>query len=109
AAGLDGLRPAQTPRDMVSGTVGWRSGEASLSTTLRYIAAQFDDDQNRNRLRPATTLDAVATLPLSRALTIEARGENLFDARVEAGISGASIVELASPRTLWIGFRYRMR
>lgn len=109
AAALDGLRPAQTPRDQVSGTLGWRSGQASLSTTLRYVARQFDDDQNSNVLRPATTLDAVATLPLARAWTVEARAENMFDARVEAGISGNNIVERASPRTLWLGLRYRMR
>ncbi len=38
---------------------------------------------------------------------MEARGENLFDERVEAGISGADIVERATPRTLWIGVRLR--
>ena len=109
AAALDGLRPAQTPRDQVSGTLGWRSGEASLATTLRYVARQFDDDQNTNVLHPATTLDAVATLPLARTWTVEARAENMFNARVEAGISGNNIVEQATPRTLWIGLRYRMR
>ncbi len=57
----------------------------------------------------ATTLDAVATLPLARAWTVEARAENMFDARVEAGISGNNIVERATPRTLWLGLRYRMR
>ena len=60
-------------------------------------------------LHPATTLDAVATLPLARTWTVEARAENMFNARVEAGISGNNIVEQATPRTLWIGLRYRMR
>ncbi|MBS0285576.1 MAG: TonB-dependent receptor [Proteobacteria bacterium] len=109
AAGLDGLRPAQTPIDQVSGTLGWRAGDASLSATLRYIARQFDDDQNTRSLRPATTLDAVATLPLGHAWLIEARAENVFDVRVEAGISGNNIIEQATPRTLWLGVRYRMR
>jgi hypothetical protein len=39
-------------------------------------------------------------------LAIEARAENIGDARVEAGISGADIVERATPRTLWIGLRF---
>ena len=107
AAALDGLRPAQTPRDLVSATLGARRGSAVVSATVRYSAGQFDDDQNTKRLAPATTLDGYLALPITRALAIEARGENLFDERVEAGISGAGITELATPRTLWIGVRVR--
>ena len=107
-AALDGLRPAQTPRDAMSGTLGWRRQRAALSATLRHVARQFDDDQNSRSLAPATTLDGYAALPLTRNLTLEARAENLFDARIEAGISGADIVERASPRTVWIGMRARL-
>ena len=106
AATLDGLAPAQTPRDQVSGTIGWRRGTAVISTTARHVARQYDDDQNSRSLAPATTIDAYAALPLTRHLSIEARAENIGDARVEAGISGANIVERATPRTLWIGLRY---
>lgn len=108
AATLDRLRPAQTPRDAVSGTLGWRQDAAALSATLRHVARQFDDDQNSRSLAPATTLDGFAALPVTRVLTIEARAENVLDARVEAGISGASIVERAAPRTLWIGVRAKI-
>jgi outer membrane receptor protein involved in Fe transport len=107
AAALDDLRPAQTPRDLVSTALGWHRDAAALSATLRHGAAQFEDDQNTRRLAPATTLDGYAALPLTRRLAIEARAENIFDARVEAGISGANIVERATPRTLWLGVRLR--
>jgi vitamin B12 transporter len=107
AIALDGLRPAQTPRDTVSATLGWRQGQAVVSTTLRYTAGQFEDDQNTRVLAPATTLDAYLALPITRGVAIEARGENLADERIEAGISGAGISELATPRTLWIGVRLR--
>ena len=107
AAPLDGLRPAQTPRDQVSGTLAWRQGDYALSATLRHTSRQFDDDQNTRALKAATTLDAYAAAPVANGLSVELRGENLFDARVEAGISGANIVERATPRTLWIGLRYR--
>ncbi len=100
---LDGLRPAQVPKHAASATVG-RSG---LSTTLRYVAAQFEDDLNRRQLRDAITLDAVADVPIGRTLALVLRGENLFDTRVEAAISGNGIVERASPRTVWIGLRLR--
>lgn len=105
AVALDGLRPAQTPRDAVSGTLGWRQYGAALSATVRHVARQFDDDQNSRSLAPATTLDGFAALPVAKGLTIEARAENVLDARVEAGISGANVVERATPRTLWIGVR----
>ena len=107
AAALDGLRPAQTPRDLVSTSFGWRKGAAVVSTTLRHGARQFDDDQNSRVLAPATTLDAYAALPVTRWAAIELRAENLFDERVEAGISGADVVERATPRTLWLGLRLR--
>ncbi len=105
-AALDGLRPAQTPRDQVSGTVDWRHDAAALSLTVRHIGQQFDDDQNMRVLGAATTLDAYAALPIMRSLVAELRGENLFNERVEAGISGANIVERATPRTIWVGLRY---
>jgi len=107
AGTLDGLRPAQTPRDLVSGTVGWREGGAIVSGTLRHAARQFEDDQNTRRLAPATTLDAFASLPLTRTLAVEARAENLFDERVEAGNTGADLIERATPRTIWLGLRLR--
>jgi vitamin B12 transporter len=108
-AALDGLQPAQTPRDQVSGTVDWRHDAAALSLTVRHIGRQYDDDQNTRVLGAATTLDAYAALPIMRSLVAELRGENLFDERVEAGISGANIVERATPRTIWVGLRYGLR
>ncbi|WP_380786791.1 TonB-dependent receptor [Sphingomonas sp. R86521] len=109
AAALDGLRPAQTPRDQLSGTIDAHYRGATLSTTLRHIARQFEDDQNIRVLAPATTLDAYAALPIAGGVVVELRGENLFDARVEAGVTGAGIVERATPRTLWAGLRYAMK
>ncbi|MDP1027318.1 TonB-dependent receptor [Sphingomonas sp. KR1UV-12] len=107
AAALDGLRPAQTPRDLVSATIGWRRRGAAVSTTLRHGARQFEDDQNSRSLAPATTLDGYVALPVTRRVAVEFRAENVFDTRVEAGISGADVVERATPRTLWIGLRLR--
>jgi len=106
---LDGLRPAQTPRDQLSGTVDWHRDAAALSLTLRHVARQFDDDQNSRSLDPATTIDAFAAMPLTRALTVEARAENLLDKIVEAGISSGTVVERATPRTVWLGLRYALR
>jgi hypothetical protein len=74
--------------------------------TLRYVGAQFEDDQNSRVLRDALTMDAAALVPLASGFALELRAENLADARVEAGVSGVDLVERATPRTLWVGLRY---
>jgi len=105
---LDGLRPAQTPRHSFASSIGWSGPQGHrASLTLRYVGAQFEDDLNEQRLPDALTVDALASWPIGRRLSLEARGENLTDARVVAGISGAGIVERATPRTLWIGLRWQ--
>lgn len=109
AAGLNGLRPAQTPRHSGSASLGWAAGSgARASLTTRYIGDQFEDDLNSQSLREALTLDASAQVPVSPWLSIEFRGENLTDARVEAGVTSDGIIERATPRTLWIGVRTRL-
>ncbi len=101
AAALDGLRPAQVPAHTASGTLGWRG----LSTTLRYVSAQFEDDSNSRRLNDAVTLDAVAVVPVAGRMSVFVRGENVTDARVETAISATGVIERAAPRTIWIGLR----
>jgi outer membrane receptor protein involved in Fe transport len=106
AALLDGLRPAQTPRHSVSAGAAWANEEgARASLAARYVASQYEDDLNSQRLADAFTLDAAAAWPVARRVALELRAENLTDARVETAISGNGIVERATPRTLWIGLR----
>ncbi|HMT44964.1 MAG TPA: TonB-dependent receptor [Chakrabartia sp.] len=97
----DGLIPAQVPSHMASATFGWKG----LSATARYVASQYEDDGNSRKLRNALTFDAVTEWPLSNNIALTLRGENLSNARVEAAISGAGVIERASPRTLWIGLK----
>jgi vitamin B12 transporter len=101
ALSLNALRPAQVPKHTGSLTFGWKG----LATTLRYVSGQFEDDQNRRRLADALTIDAVANWPVTKGLTLSLRGENLTNARIEAAISGARVIERASPRTIWLGVR----
>lgn len=101
ALALDGLRPAQVPRHLMSTTLGWRWFQA----TARYTSSQFEDDGNSRRLANAFTLDAVATIPVTRSLDVSFRGENIANARVETAVSGAGVIERATPRTLWVGIR----
>ena len=105
---LDGLRPAQSPRHSLAASVGWSgAGGRAASLGLRYVGAQYEDDLNSELIPDALTVDAFAAWPLTRRLALEARAENLTDTRVVAGISGAGIIERGTPRTLWLGLRWR--
>jgi vitamin B12 transporter len=96
---LNGLRPAQVPKYSASATLGWKG----ISATARYVAQQFEDDLNRRRLKDALTLDATASVPLTKALALSLRVENLTNARVETAISATGVVERATPRAFWVG------
>lgn len=105
AAPLDGLRPAQTPRTSVSGGVDYAGRLFTASATVRHIASQFEDDLNSRSLDAATMVDALLVVPIIKGFAIEGRVENLFDAEVQAALSGTGVVERALPRTLWVGAR----
>nr|WP_282570824.1 TonB-dependent receptor [Sphingopyxis sp. MSC1_008] len=106
ALGLDGRRPAQIAKH--GGSVSLRSntgGPFGGFATLRYIGKQNEDDLGLLALDDALTLDAGLSWRFSDAVSIEARGENIFDEMVPAAISSSGIVERATPRTLWVGAR----
>jgi outer membrane receptor protein involved in Fe transport len=87
--------------------LAWRAtGGARASLAARYTGSQFEDDLNEQILPNALTFDATASIPLGKALALEARAENITDERVVAGISGAGVIERATPRTIWIALRY---
>ncbi|MEO5494469.1 MAG: TonB-dependent receptor [Sphingomonas sp.] len=102
---LDRLAPSQSPRHAASATLAWtpKSG-ALLSLTARYVGDQYEDDLQTNVLPAATTVDAVARLPIGRRVSLIARAENVFDATVVTRNQAGSI-DLGTPRTLWIGLR----
>jgi outer membrane receptor protein involved in Fe transport len=107
AAFLQGLRPAQTPNFSGTLSAGWEQDGKGARLVLRRVGAQFDNDLYTAELRAATTLDVYAAWPLTRRLQLVARGENVTNALVMAGINGDGSVERATPRTLWIGVRLR--
>jgi len=107
ASFLDGLRPAQTPNFAATLAAGYDKDGKGAQLVLRRVGAQFEDDLNTRRLKGATTFDAFASWPITRRVLLVARGENLTNELVMAGIGGDGSVERASPRTLWIGIRMR--
>lgn len=106
ALALDGLRPAQSPTTSASATLAYAMGKLNLAASLRHTASAFEDDQNQRRLPPATTLDASARVQITRNIALTARGENLTDTQIVSGISGNGLLDLAQPRTLWVGLAF---
>ena len=104
---LDGLRPAQTPRFSATLSASWEKAGRGASIVVRRVGAQFDDDLNTDVLKGATTLDAFVSWPLMQHLEVTARAENLTNALVMAAINNDGSVERATPRTFWIGLRFR--
>jgi vitamin B12 transporter len=101
AVALDGLRPAQVPRHFANIGASYDGEVISANVNARYVGAQFEDDTNSRRLGSAFTLDAGVGYKLSEKFRLELRGENLFDARVEAAIGSDGVIERATPRTIW--------
>lgn len=106
ASFLDGLRPAQTPGFAANFALGYDERGKGAQIVVRHVSAQYDDDLNTDVLKAATTVDAFASWPVGRGFQIIARGENLLDKTVMAGINGDGSVERATPRTLWLGVRF---
>ncbi|CAN5367886.1 TonB-dependent receptor [soil metagenome] len=102
---LDGSVPAQSPRHAASATLGWVPLDNwLLSTTVRYVSKQYEDDLQTGILPDALTVDAVARIGITKHVAVVVRGENLFDETVVTRNQAGSI-DLGTPRTLWIGVR----
>ena len=102
---LDGNRPPQTPEFAASATLAYEPADGvRLAGTLRHTAAQFEDDQETDRLAPATTLDLFASADLTRGVSLVLRAENIFDEEIITRNAGGAI-DLGAPRTVWAGVR----
>jgi outer membrane receptor protein involved in Fe transport len=107
AAALDGLRPAQVARHNGAATISYgREFGEQASITVRYIGGRFEDDFNQRLIADALTVGARALIPFYGPLKLELRAENIFDARVETGISGNGLIERAMPQSFWAGIRF---
>lgn len=105
---LSGGVPAQVPEHTLTSILSWTDapGGTTLSLTLRYLAAQFEDDLNLIALRDAWTWDASGDFLLADEVHALLRIENITDARVETAKDSSGLLELASPRTFWVGLSY---
>jgi iron complex outermembrane receptor protein len=106
AAALNDLRPAQSPRHMASGTLGWTGpSKLRLATTVRYMGPQFEDDLQTDTMPGVATVDGYARVPIAHGFSVIGRIENALDATILTRKVGNSI-DLGQPRTFWIGVSF---
>ncbi|WP_227339883.1 TonB-dependent receptor plug domain-containing protein [Sphingopyxis sp. P8] len=83
-AGLyEGNRLARRPKHLANAELAWTPGGdlagADLSVAARYASASFDNRANTVRLAPYWLVDLRASYPLTGAIELFGRVENLFD------------------------------
>ncbi|OJW66406.1 MAG: TonB-dependent receptor [Sphingomonadales bacterium 63-6] len=106
SAALNGNRPAQTPDFAASATVSWEpKKDWRIAATLRYVADQFEGDDETDVLPAATTVDLFAQVPVVEKFSLVMRVENLFDEKIVTRNQAGSI-DYGAPLTLWGGVRY---
>jgi outer membrane cobalamin receptor len=93
---------------MIAGEATWRPVDAlSLRTVVRYEGDRYDDDLNSRKLSAATAVDLRADWSVSRAVTLYAAAENLFDAEIETAETGGGLESYDQPRTVRVGLVLR--
>ncbi len=102
---LVGRRVAQVPK--VTGSLGalWKAGSWQLAPRVRYLDAQYEDDENALRLAPALVVDVSVARRFARRFELFLAVENLFDERIETGRGGTGLINVGTPRFVSGGIR----
>ena len=104
---LEGLLIPQVARQQL--TFQMRYANPKLLTAGfqgRLMGMQFDDDQNRFRLKRYFTLDAFASRRVARGIEAFVAIENIFNQRYQIGRT--PVTTLGPPLLLRVGFRLRL-
>ncbi|MDX2093351.1 MAG: TonB-dependent receptor [Kofleriaceae bacterium] len=97
---LVGKRLAHDPRYRATGSVTY-TGALDVSTQVRYLGRQFEDDVNTLSMGAVVLVDARIARSVGHGITVFTSGENLFDRRYVVGRAGVDT--LGSPRTFEVG------
>jgi outer membrane receptor protein involved in Fe transport len=106
APDLDGKQISGVPRasGVVSGT--WQvTKKIALTSRIRVLGSQFEDDENTSRLANAVVVDLRASYALSRHTELFVMAENLTDARIEVSRSADGLIYVGTPCIVLGGMR----
>ena len=106
-AALKGNRLPEVPRHTLSTSIDWHAPlDLRVNARLRWMSAQYEDDENTLRLAPAVIVDLGISRRFGRHWEVFIAVENLFDTEVETGRTAAGVVNIAPPRWSRAGLRY---
>jgi outer membrane receptor protein involved in Fe transport len=106
---IEGRQVPRVPRHQGTVQVSYAAERfATVALSVRYLGDRWEENANENRIDGATVLDARISRPLGRRVDATLAVENLFDRPVEVG-QGPDYAELAQPRTVTAGIRWRWR
>jgi outer membrane receptor protein involved in Fe transport len=77
----------------------------TLHGDVHLASSQFDDDLNTRKLSGYAVANLTAEAMITRALSVFAGIDNLFDRTIEAGESATGVFTVGSPRTFQGGLR----
>ena len=105
---LDGLRPAQAPRTVITGGATWHALDALiLEAQLHWEGLRFENDINTLRLGSAFVLDLRATYNFTEHLAAYLQVTNAADAKVATAANTDSLLgtvfSYGEPRVFWVG------
>jgi len=100
---LEGNRVPQVPVYQLGAGVTYAAGRSTLTSQVRAVGLQYDDDRNQLELRPFVVVDAYASHALGAALHAFAAVENLFDVAYDVGRT--PVLTVGWPRTVRAGLR----
>ncbi len=108
APALVGRRLAEVPRHTFTARAAWHA-PAGLrwNVQLRWVSAQFEDDQNTLPLAAATVVDLGVAHALGRGGEIFLAVENIFSVSVETGRTADGVVSVGPPRLVHGGVRWK--
>jgi outer membrane receptor protein involved in Fe transport len=104
---LDGKRISGVPHTsaVVSGT--WQATKKiALTSRIRVLGPQFEDDENTLRLAKAVVVDLRASYALSKHTQLFATAENLTDARIEVSRSADGLMYVGAPCIILGGMHF---
>jgi len=100
---LEGNRVPQVPVYQMGAGVTYAAGRSTLTSQIRAVGLQYDDDRNQLELRPFVVVDAYASQALGAGVHLFAAVENLFD--VEYDVGRTPVRTVGWPRTVRAGLR----
>ena len=104
APGLVGRELVQVPRNSGIFSASWSApGKLVITPRLRWIGAQFNDDENQLRLAPVVVTDLGLSRSLGGRASLFLTIENIGGSRIETGLSSTGVINTGEPRMVFGG------